>query len=381
MNMNMNIEKPLKYKNWLIWKNTVLTSLDLSDCNDAVKGVCLKNKSIYECMDECDEKKCGVGTYIETMDGKTICIPVYTEITKKLNPILRLRTKNIYDLKNVKNIFTYINANIYPFPPDIANIVYYNDILTIVQSSTNNSIGTRTSDFKENSLIFFEKNFDINIQINNKEKNFQLSDYNLPVIYGDNIIFSIPATNLKIMSDNNFQDNLVLKSALNLISEPLIVNFSLYPLNNNKKIGDIVTYDDKFNIRYDNGIVKIKENTNNLILAYKAVDSVFNDDKAIFNFVSKMNGYYCENNICKSVPIKDITPNGYGGKYKNKTVFINQACSGICNFENDTMFKNNLSQNLSSNLSSKIFVIILIIILVIILVIIMIKKYFNFQHV
>ena len=47
------INKPWKYKNWLIWPNTVINDLYFSNCIDAVDGVCLKNKSIEECIECC----------------------------------------------------------------------------------------------------------------------------------------------------------------------------------------------------------------------------------------------------------------------------------------------------------------------------------------
>ena len=61
----MELPRPKRYKNkWLIWSETVLDILDVSDCDDTISGVCLYNKTLEECIDEC-VKDCGAGYHID----------------------------------------------------------------------------------------------------------------------------------------------------------------------------------------------------------------------------------------------------------------------------------------------------------------------------
>jgi len=91
-----DISKPWQYKNkWMVWPETTLDSIIISDCNDTINGICLSGKTINQCIDECKEG-CSAGYQIEFENGSTLCAPLLTNNRPHLNPVHRLRKKEIY---------------------------------------------------------------------------------------------------------------------------------------------------------------------------------------------------------------------------------------------------------------------------------------------
>ena len=68
-----------------------------------------------------------------------------------------------------------------------------------------------------------------------------------------------------------------------------------------------------------------------------------------------MLGYYCDNNDCKPVPIRDMEPDGKKGKYMGVTVGRDKNCWGVCKYlilgTNDTFPYDTLGSNVSANYS------------------------------
>lgn len=154
---NSLLKKPWKHGKWLIWENTVLNRIYLSDCNDTINGICLKDKTVKECLNEC-AGECGAGYHIDFGNGKSICVPIRTDIHKNLNPVYRLRKQSMYpDLDGTK-VSTFINTEKYLFPPDAANVVFYQDLLTMINTHNGYSLGNNINEQIENgSLIYMEK--------------------------------------------------------------------------------------------------------------------------------------------------------------------------------------------------------------------------------
>ena len=66
---SLDLPKPWTYKNnWMIWPETVFDVIEITDCNDTVKGFCEKKNTIEECIEECGDH-CGAGYYIEFENG------------------------------------------------------------------------------------------------------------------------------------------------------------------------------------------------------------------------------------------------------------------------------------------------------------------------
>jgi hypothetical protein len=329
----LDIEKPWKYKNkWLVWPETVLDSITISDCNDTVNGICLSGKTIQECIDECNEF-CTFGYHIQFENGNTLCAPIRTTINYQ-NPIHRLRRKSIYpELNNVK-ISTFVNVEYFTFPPEEANVVFFQDLMTITDSITGMSIGTENNE-NSGKRIQLVKEGENNVQITQAKISGSQIANSIPLRYGDSFQIAIPATSLLIsVSPKN---NLVWESLPNIfIYSTDESSFSLVPLDSTKNNGDIVTYGDIFAISKssESSFVVLNTDYSHLQLKYDNLEKILNNKKFIctFTLTSKMLGYYCDGKICKPVPIKDIISSGMSGRYRGVTVGRNPSCWGVCNY-------------------------------------------------
>lgn len=326
---NATLPKPWVYKEkWLIWPKVVLDFVDIIGCNDTINGICTIGKSITECLDTC-VKGCAAGYHIQFSNGESICVPILTSLHPHLNPVYRLRNQNIYpNLSNV-TVSTFINTKVFPFPPNYGNAVFYRDILSIsLVSDPLTTIGTSTT---ENSDIYIEKNHNDNIQLVLAEKIVEKIAYYVPVQYGDNIVLLIPGTSLIATVDINSGD-LSWKAAYTTVSLPNST-FTILPAKPGKKPGDVVAYGDPIILSYQDTDMFLVKNPvyNNITIEYENLSNIIKNPNALFTLQSKMTGWYCQNNMCKSVPIKNITKNGVSGTYNGAIVDRNNACWGTCN--------------------------------------------------
>lgn len=371
MNDMLNITKPWKHGKWLIWNHTVLNRIYLSDCDDTINGICLKDKTVKQCLSECIGE-CGAGYHIDFGNGKTICVPIRTDIHDKLNPAYRLRKQSMYPEfdRNVK-VSTFINTEKYPFPPNNANVVFYQDILTMINTNNGYSLGNNINEQIENgSVIYMESGNDLNIQLLPASMSaVQIIQYK-PVLFGDYVQLSIPNTSLvaeisvSISNELQWSSNLPQRTGNNLA-------FRIMPINNKRKIGDILTYSDFFALTADNSVIVLDTKYNYLVSSFDDFYDVTNnkDITNTFQFVSKMTGYYCENKKCKSIPIKDIQTNQESGLYKGFTVERQPSCFGACKYNNALS---------TGPTSYRIFLYVIgIIIMILVIIFLLSKKYWK----
>jgi hypothetical protein len=232
------------------------------------------------------------------------------------------------ELKNVK-ISTFVNTNIFPFPPELSNSVFYRDILIIENVEQNKYLQTNNND-----VIYLDSSNKNLIQIiQSKSSAVQINKY-YPVCYGDHVQFCIPGTSFFIKETEN--GKLKWEPSLEILYEN-DMEFKIVPIdkNSDKKIGDIITYGDVFAIEYsDTSIVCVNKDYNYLELIYDNLSDVSKYKNIKFKFVSKMNGYYCDNGVCKDVPINDIEKSGKTGLYKGIPVSRHPGCWGLCTPKN-----------------------------------------------
>ena len=330
-----NLPKPWLYKDkWMIWSNSVLDMIKISDCDDTINGICLTGKTVQECIDQCIGE-CAAGYHIEFKDGATICVPIRTSIHPYINPVYRLKKQSIYpELDNVK-VSTFVNTDFYPFPPESANVVFFRDIITMKDTVNGNMITTQNAEIKGQELIYMKQGNENNITLlPTHMSNGQVSKY-MPMRYGEPFKLSIPSTSL-IAKVNTNSDFLEWGAHVGFFNETDI-SFRVMPINSSKLLGDIVTFDDTFAILYANDAVVVLYPENNYLqLAnINLQDALKNTDfVSTFQFISKMQGYYCDGNECKPVPIKDVQTFGPAGLYKGVTVVKNPDCWGVCNYLN-----------------------------------------------
>jgi hypothetical protein len=326
-----DLVKPWKYKDkWYIWPETVLDILEISDCNDTINGICLSGKSVEDCIDQC-VGDCAAGYHVQFDDGRTICVPIRTSIHPDLNPVYRLRTQNIYpELSHVK-ISTYVNTEVFPFPPDSANVVFYQDILTLKDSVYGTTIRTTSAHDEGHSLIYMTKGGDENIQlVSNTDTAGKLSQYE-PVRYGEPFQIAVPNTSLLARLGKTQKDTLEWELVVNMFSN-LDISFKIISINGEKKLGDVLSYGDIFAIMYsEDSVVVVNPRYDYLMVDYDNLENALEDRTSVktFQFVSKMMGYYCDGKDCKEIAISDIETSG---KYKDMSVGRNPGCWGICNY-------------------------------------------------
>lgn len=322
-----DLPKSTRYKDWLIWPGTVLNFIDTVGCNDTIDGVCYKNKSVQECIDTC-VNDCGAGYHIEYGNGKTVCVPIYTSIHPYLNPAYRLRKQSIYpELSNTK-VTTFINTSKFPFPPNYANTIFYRDIITLQVPAVNQKVLTVDTS-NSDQTIYTGTSQGNNLQIVQAEKSVEKFSYYKPVQYGDSIVIVIPGTSL--VACVGFPDQVLeWRTAYTGIGLPSSV-FSLIPVSTNQKVGDLVAFGDRFIIQHQNSSsLYIRQNRTYgyLEVVYQTMDDTLSDENCIFVAESKMTGWYCDNNQCKSIPIKNIEKHGTSGTYKGSMVDRTPSCWG-----------------------------------------------------
>jgi hypothetical protein len=328
----LTLPKPWVYKKkWLVWPKVVLDFIDVVGCNDTIDGICTTGKSVEECLDTC-VRGCGAGYHVQFQNGKSICVPILTNIHPHLNPAYRLRKQSIYPNLDHVVVSTFINTEIFPFPPNYGNAIFYRDILSISPlDDTSVTVGTLDS----TDGIYIGKKHDDNIQLVLAEKIVEKFAYYVPVQYGDNVVLIIPGTSMIATVDMDSQD-LSWKASYTNTGLPN-ATFTILPTESHK-IGDVVAYGDPIIFGYQGeGLFLVKDPVyNSLKILYENLSNITSNPNAIFTCTSKMIGWYCQNGMCKSVPIKNIVKNGTSGTYNGSIVDRNNACWGIC--KKDTLF-------------------------------------------
>lgn len=330
----LSISQPYKYKDdWLIWPNTVLDYLSATDCDDTIHGYCLSNKSIYECINECS-KNCTTGYFIEIENNKTICVPilegltVLKDLSKDINPAYRLRPQSIYPELAKTKVSTFINTKKHSFPPDTGNIVFYSDIVTLEEKLKGYTIEILNSQ-KTSQLLQMQKNGNSNIEIIPSQVSTPSLVKYMPVRFGDPVQISVPGTSLIARSSVDFPGLLEWDVTTGLfIGNDL--SFRIMPSGKDRKIGDVLTYDDNFLITYnDISVVVVNHNDGTLRLEYKNIQNIDTRNNS-FQLVCKMIGYYCNNGKCQKIQINKTQTNGKSSRYNGNIVDRSPVCFGMC---------------------------------------------------
>lgn len=324
------LNKPWIYKkNWLIFPNTVYDNIEISNCENTTNGVCIDNKTIEECIKLCNNDNCSHGYHIQFKDGKSVCLPLKT-YDSNINPVRRLKKQNIYPEFNNVNVSSFINTNEFPFPSKQSNIVFYHDILNILNEGTKLKLGGTKYITEDGNITGFSNEKPLNITILPSEiTNIQISKYR-PLKYGDYFNINIPSTTL-LLTIGEYR-SLIWKQIKGLTQETY-AKFQVYPIDKNKKEGDVVMYSDIFTIRYNDIDFLTVDKYNNKFFITPIANYDAKRALAIsypyFSFISKMVGYYCENGICNSVPISNINKDG---TYKGYIVGKEKECQGRCSY-------------------------------------------------
>ena len=338
--------KPKIYKDWYIFPDTVFNNFNVFNCSlSADKGVCPNVKNIDECIDICSNNpNCVYGMYMEennyplSPNYNSKCLPI-NHIHKNANLSSDLlNTHTIPELKD-KNIYTFINKNY--FPDVYNNALRFDDICHLHNEETDTNLYTSDTKIFEDSVTVDRIIFD-NIRYSHLRlisTNSLIRPLNAFVLikYGEGFFLNIKDTNFILRMNDYGNMTWVLRGDL-LLEE--YDEIKLMPLEKNRKIGDKIAYGDKFYIVYGNTSILCVNRKGVLIGINDDYESLVRDKyNPTFTFISDMKGYYCEDNKCKTLNIRDLEPKILQGKYKTKNgeykdVYINPKCHHLCKNDN-----------------------------------------------
>jgi hypothetical protein len=320
------LSRPWVYKDkWLVWPDAVFDAMDIESCSDTISGVCGTHKTVEDCIDACTDG-CAAGYHVEFEDGSTVCVPIRTEIHPLLSPVQRLNSKSVFPTLENVSVSSFVNKKIFPFPPDTANTVFFKDILNLYSGKLQLSAGVNTGD-----TLVVEDKAGSNLQLVPVHSiNTQIARY-MPITYGIMFDISVPGTALEADTNINspgFEWKSIGRSIADVYS-----GFAMFPLDQNKKKGDLISYGDKFTLKHGSSSICVVRKSTGILEASQRSLSVLqhdNDLDTVFSLKSRMVGYYCDSGICQSVPISETLPTGSGARYRGATVGRAPECWGMC---------------------------------------------------
>lgn len=330
-----NIKKPvLKDDNWLIFPDTIFSHINTMDCTDAIEGKCYTDKTFDQCIDTCEKSpECNFGYYISDLPGKNICVPL-RDRNFDSNPSYRLRTKNIYPEMEKGHTKVFISKKQYPFPPEQANTLFFEDNFIIQNLETGFFLETSPiSGGNDGAKVSFTKNGDLIVQVLQVPPDLSAGTQYVSVKYGDPLVFNIPNTTL-IMKEHKNSDRIEWDPRDYTISKH--VAYTLLPVTPGKNIGDEVKYSDVFSIHTKKSILGIDPQSFVEKLYYENYkDAKDNHHNVTFKFIPKMKGWYCDNNsTCQEIELEKMTVNDKGiGTYNGLAIGRNPGCWGVCNYK------------------------------------------------
>ena len=336
--MSANLPKPWKYEDWLIWSNTAIDNMEENrvGCGDTVEGVCYSNLTIQECIEKSTD---GFGYHIQFKDNNSLCVPLRTSMYPELNVSYKLVDQSNHKQLNNVSISTFINTKKYRFPPLKSDIIFYFDSLLL----KNNDIELILSDTELNDSIL---NF---LPVNNSNINIQfIPSYNivkglvnyLEILYDKefNIIMEGTSLFLTFNESNNFVWKYSNVDEISTFFK--IIPFDSDGKYNKDKLNTSISYKDTFTIVYNDTIVLTVSDDNILVGEYinlsTLIDRIDKNKKQNFSIISKMTGYYCDNNKCTPISLED--KNLYrlntddSTTYNNALVCRNKDCWGTCKY-------------------------------------------------
>jgi hypothetical protein len=352
-----DIKKPLiKEKRWIVFPDSTFSHIQSMDCNDAMEGQCYNNKSLSDCINDCQNSpECNFGYHISNIQGgEDICVPL-RDGNIDSNPMYRLRNKSMYTEMDDITSTVFIDKTKYSFPPVDANIVFFMDNFLIENIETNDLLNISPV----LKRVEFKKDGDLIVQVLQIPPDLSAGTEYVAVKYGDLIAFNIPNTTLVMRpnTSSNFMEWVTKSYSLSSNS-----SFYIKPLSPERKEGDKVRYSDTFTIHSNVSTIGVD----------KCIDTAF-------RFIPKMNGYYCNNDgVCTEIPMEKMVINDKGiGTYEGLAIGRNPGCWGVCKYKikNKPLLEHLKVYKDVDDYRSNIELYIFFVLTVLILLFILIKKY------
>lgn len=319
--MSYDFKNTQLYKDkWYVFKDAVLSDIEVDDCLSTVEGNCLEVKNIDECLDSCETSpKCEMGYYIES-PKRNLC----GHLTYYTIPYYRLSPSSIYPkLKNSMPYF-FTSKEVLPFPPKLPNAIFYKDLFALKISSEELYIYEG-----ENEQVDVSNNYYAEVRfIPSRTTKPRIQQY-IPVRHGDEVAINIPNTGL-LLARNDVEIGFTWQLKASDINVPS-ATFRIFSTDKERKIGDILSFSEKFYfIDNDKPIVYSKEK-GTLVIHDESIENA-KEDKVPFEFelVPKIDVFYCQNGQCKKTGLESCKTIGYNAFFDEEEVHRDPNCWGFC---------------------------------------------------
>ena len=327
-----DLGKPRIYDSaWYVFPHTTLVNLDLSDCNDTIEGICQHTDTVEQCINLCakdPDNICKGGYFIQTPgNDSNLCVPLRSYVQEQTVPFYRLRTKDYYpEMKHVDS--SVFLSTIYPFPPNMANTLFFMDHCTLKSVNTGLQLGMESNSAVTQNVSFSEKN-PVNVQfLPITVTRSQMENY-IAIKNGDSVAINIPHTALILRTDesNNMVRWLMRASVVSVPNN----TFHIHSANLNKKEGEVLNYGEQFYFTYHGRLLGLSKKLGTLQLYSADVsDAIRDNQNVLFELTPQIEVYYCDKTSCKSVPLSQTDTKGIAATYKGQIVSRSPGCWGIC---------------------------------------------------
>lgn len=326
--MSYSLSKPYKYKDWLVFKDSTFVDLNLSDCNDTVDGICRDDLSLKECVDYARTKDGSLSGYFIEGHGKRICVPLLTTIHKDLNPAYRLRRKDFYPQLKDYQSFAFFNHKDYPYPPELANTVFYEDYFIVENIESGLTIELPKDEKLDISHIGLSDKNSLHIQLLPFRGTLSTSQMYIPVEDKIPVLVNIPGTSL-VLIQNEGNTKTLGWGARSIVTPQLNDTFKIHSVNGHSPL----YYGDELYITYlDHFLVCVDEHDRLALIHSDYASAKDKELKVTFRFTPKVQAYYCDGQKCKGVSLEETERIGNRAEYKGVTVARNPECWGACKY-------------------------------------------------
>lgn len=320
MTSSYEFDPPVVYNDWYVFPDSILSHLELNDCESSVDGVCHQTKNVQECIDLCKNGYpafCDMGYFIQNKD-QNICLPINRPTDILINEYYRLRNKNIYPELQDATTAVFFNKHIYPFPPDKPNVLFYTDHFVMKNISTDKTIPKT-----EANIQFLSAGI-----IRNKTENY------IYVRNGDELVINIPLSALILRKKDN-DSGVVWVQRISSSYDPVnTFQINTFPP---KPIGSTLNYDDTFYFTYQ-GYPLAYDQYDKAVILPVSIDNALSEEetknRVLFKLIPKIQVYYCDNGKCNSIPLEKTDRRDDSAKFNGNFVSRSPVCWGIC--ENTT---------------------------------------------
>jgi len=193
------LPKPKMDGSWAVFDNVTFNPfVHPGSCHDTIESRCYKNQSFQKCLDRCKHSdNCEAGYYIAVpgKEHRSYCFDIAHQLFPQQNPSFHLRNKN--EWKSLQNLETrtFLNTDVWKYPPKLANGVHFEDIVSLINVEKNFGLETINP---HGDAIKFTPGAETRIKILRRYK-FSRD----PIVnYGEYLTFRVPHTTLILLKSS-----------------------------------------------------------------------------------------------------------------------------------------------------------------------------------